>query len=164
MILGLCGSLRQNSLNRMVLTALQSKVPDLVVWNRMGELPFFNPDLELQPNDVIDEYRANLKSASAIVIASPEYAHGVTGVMKNALDWVVGTGEFMQKSTIVLNCSRSATIANFAIRETLSVMEAEVHPFSIPLRGHSTTVEEILQDTALLEHLKAISRLLTNLG
>ena len=145
MILGLCGSLRQNSLNRMALTALQSKVPELVIWDGMGQLPLFNPDEEFVPNEFVDDFRQNLRAAKVVIIASPEYAHGVTGVMKNALDWVVGSGEFMQKQTVVVNCSGSATIANLALRETLSVMEAHVIPLTLPLRSHGTTLEQVLE-------------------
>ena len=160
MILGLCGSLRKKSLNRLALSALQTKVPDLIIWNGIGQLPLFNPDIEFEPNNVVTDYRAHLQQARAIIIATPEYAHGVTGVMKNALDWVVGTGEFMQKPTYVLNCSGSATIANLAIRETLSVMEAQVIPFSFPLRSHNTNLESILQNPELSLILTEISQLL----
>ncbi len=156
MILGLCGSLRQNSLNRMALSAIQIRVPRLVIWDRMGQLPLFNPDDEFFPNEVVEDLRRQLRAATAVVIATPEYAHGVTGVMKNALDWVVGTGEFMQKPTVVINCSGAATIANLAIRETLLVMEAEVHPFTLPLRSHGTTIEQILTNEALAPNLDKI--------
>lgn len=157
MILGLCGSLREKSLNRLALSALQTKVPDLIIWNGIGQLPLFNPDIELNPNEVVNDYRAHLRRARAVVIATPEYAHGVTGVMKNALDWVVGTGEFMQKPTLVVNCSCSATLANLAIRETLTVMEAEVIPLSFPLRSHNSTLESILQNPELSLILAEIS-------
>jgi chromate reductase, NAD(P)H dehydrogenase (quinone) len=161
MTLGLYGSLRQNSLNRMCLQAIQTKQPDLVIWDRIGELPFFNPDIEHEENQVVTDYRNYLRAAKAVIIASPEYAHGVTGVMKNALDWVVGAGEFMQKPTIVLNCSHSSTIANLALRETLNVMEAQVIPFSFPLKSHGTTIEQILNDPILSSKLDEIARILT---
>ena len=162
MILGLCGSLRANSLNRMFLQALQSKLSDLVIYDNLGKLPFFNPDFEFEPNEVVTDYREHLKQATAVIIATPEYAHGVTGVMKNALDWVVGTGEFMQKPTYVVNCSGSATIANLAIRENLSVMEAQVIPLSFPLRSHETTLEFILQNQDLNHRLESTSKLVAN--
>lgn len=164
MILGLCGSLRQKSLNRMTLTALQSRIPELMIWDGMGDLPFFNPDIEFDPNSVVEDFRQSLRSATAVVIATPEYAHGVTGVMKNALDWMVGTGEFMQKPTIVLNCSGSATLANLAIRETLTVMEAQVIPMSLPLRSHGTTIEFILSDPDLSARINELAALAATLG
>ncbi len=157
MIIGLCGSLREKSLNRMVLTALLTKIPELTIWDGMGHLPLFNPDVEFTENPFVQDLRAQLRVAKVVIIASPEYAHGVTGVMKNALDWVVGTGEFMQKPTVVINCSGAATIANLALRETLSVMEAQVIPFTIPLRSHGTTIEQILSDETLRSELNRIA-------
>jgi chromate reductase len=156
MSLGLCGSLREKSLNRLFLTALQSCVPDLLIYEHLGQLPFFNPDIEFQPNETVSSFRQHLQNATAVVIATPEYAHGVTGVMKNALDWVVGTGEFMQKPTLVVNCSGSATLANLAIRETLSVMEAEIIPLTVPLKSHGTTLEQVLASPSLQTVIQAL--------
>ena len=74
MILGLCGSLREKSLNRMALTALRSKIPDLVIWSGMDQLPFFNPDIEFEPNAVVEDYRKHLKTAEAVIIATPHHS------------------------------------------------------------------------------------------
>lgn len=155
MVLGICGSLRAKSLNRICLQALQAKLPDLEIWEDIGNMPLFNPDLPDNFSPVVIEFRKLLKEATAIVIASPEYAHGVTGVLKNALDWVVGT-ELSGKRTVVINCSHSSTIANLALRETLSVTEAIVFPFSLPLYSHGTTVETILGDPNLSRTLDEI--------
>jgi len=162
MILGICGSLRAKSLNRMALMAIQTVEPELVVWEGLALIPPFNPDWEDQPNEAVLELSRLIREAKAVVIASPEYAHGVTGVVKNALDWTVGSGEFMQKPTVVINCSHSATIANAALRETLSVMEAEVIPFALPLFSHGMTVEGILADESLSTRLDEIAAKLSS--
>ena len=156
MILGICGSLRAKSLNRMMLTALQMKQPEVIIWEGLGQLPLFNPDTEHQASESGLEFRRFVRESRIVVIASPEYAHGVTGILKNALDWVVGSGEFMQKPTVVVNCSHSATIADGALRETLSVMEAIVLPYSVPLLSHGMTVERILGDGNLNRRLDEI--------
>jgi NAD(P)H-dependent FMN reductase len=148
----------------MVLTALQIKIPNLIIWNGIGHLPFFNPDIEFEDHVIVSDLRNHLKQAKLVMIATPEYAHGVTGVMKNALDWVVGTGEFIEKPTIVINCSHSATIAHLAIRETLSVMEAKVIPASIPLRSHGTTLDQILSNPELIPIINEIEALAADLG
>lgn len=119
-------------------------------------MPLFNPDLPEDFSPVAVEFRRLLGEATSIVIASPEYAHGVTGVLKNALDWVVGTGELSGKRTVVINCSHSSTIANLALRETLSVTEALIFPFSLPLYSHGTTLETILDDPNLSRILDEI--------
>ncbi|MBS1728354.1 MAG: NAD(P)H-dependent oxidoreductase [Armatimonadetes bacterium] len=157
MILGICGSLRAKSLNRMVLQALQTKLPEIHIWDGLAGIQPFNPDDEGTEGEPVHEFRRLLRASRVVIIASPEYAHGVTGVMKNALDWVVGSGEFMKKPTVVVNCSHQATIANAALRETLSVMEAHILPFTVPLASHGMTVDKILADEALSEKLDEIT-------
>lgn len=156
MILGICGSLREKSLNRMALQALRAKSPEVVIWEGLRQIQPFCPDDEGSEGEAVHEFRRLLRQSRVVVIASPEYAHGVTGVMKNALDWVVGSGEFMQKPTVVLNCSHSATLANAALRETLSVMEAHVLPFSLPLYSHGMSVERILENPELSARLDEV--------
>lgn len=74
----------------------------------------------------VQAFREQINVADGVLIASPEYAHGVTGVMKNALDWVVGCEAFVDKPTAVLNASPRATHADAALKETLSVMSADL--------------------------------------
>ena len=57
-------------------------------WERLGELPYYNEDLESDPPSIVVEWREAVSSADAIFIAAPEYNFGPTGVLKNAIDWV----------------------------------------------------------------------------
>jgi len=57
-------------------------------WERLGELPYYNDDLESDPPSIVVEWRDAVASADAIFIAAPEYNFGPTGVLKNAIDWV----------------------------------------------------------------------------
>ena len=66
----------------------------------------------------------------AVLICSPEYAHGVSGTLKNALDWLVGSGELVGKPVAVLNLSPRATHAHASLIETLRTMAAVVVPDS----------------------------------
>jgi len=82
----------------------------------------------------------SVASADALLIASPEYAHGVTGTIKNALDWLVGFEPFASKAVAVLNASPHAHHADSALRETLKTMApviVELASVSIPLLGAS---------------------------
>src|SRR3954467_11195962 len=97
--------IRKKSSNSALLRAAAALAPEGVevsLYGNLGELPLFNPDLDgadlegIGPAPVLD-FRAHLAGADAILIASPEYAHGVTGVLKNVLDWEVGSGEFTNK-------------------------------------------------------------------
>jgi NAD(P)H-dependent FMN reductase len=97
------------------------------IWQGLGDIPPFNPDLDVPPVPLaVEAFRTELRSADAVMICSPEYAHGVSGVMKNALDWVVGSGELMEKPVALINASPYATIAQAALAETLRTMSAAV--------------------------------------
>jgi chromate reductase len=128
-ILTISGSLRSKSSNTTVLQALALLAPDGVSISQcdgLGRLPHFNPDLEGNEGDAVVEFRRQLQDSDAIVICSPEYAHGVPGVMKNALDWVVGSGELVDKPIALINASPLSTFAEMSLMETLTVMSARL--------------------------------------
>lgn len=108
-ILAFSGSLRSGSLNTALLHALTSMMPNDVsykVWEGIGTLPHFSPEIdgEASPGPAI-AYRALLKAADAIIICTPEYAFGMPGVLKNALDWAVSSGEFDRKRVATISAS-----------------------------------------------------------
>ena len=126
-VLTLSGSLRKASLNAAMLTmAADCAPPGLHVTPHrgLGDLPLFNPDLECNEPPSVTRLRSEISMADAVIIASPEYAHGVSGVMKNALDWTVASGVFVDKPVVLWNASPRASIALAALRETLIVMSA----------------------------------------
>src|SRR5437773_772725 len=106
--LGISGSLRAASLNSLLLRATQRLVPaglEMHVYPSLGEIPLFNPDIEASDPAPVATLRSAIMAADALIIASPEYAHGVTGVVKNALDWMVGTAAFVNKPVALFNAS-----------------------------------------------------------
>jgi len=128
-ILAISGSLRAASLNSALLRAVAGLAPTDVrveLFTELGNLPLFNPDLEITDLPPVADFHARLVKADGVIIASPEYAHGVTGVMKNALDWMVGSEAFVNKPVALLNASSRATIAQASLKETLTVMSAQV--------------------------------------
>ena len=129
------------------------------VFQGLADLPAFNPDLESDgtPEEIIC-FRAQLRACDAILISSPEYAHGVPGVLKNALDWVVGSGEFIDKPVALINASTRATRAWASLAETLSVMSARVildASITIPVQGRSLDADGIAQDSGLSTLLRS---------
>lgn len=136
-ILALSGSLRAASINTALLRATCRLAPPgmaLSIFEGLGELPLFNPDRETSPPAGVDAFRARVAEADALIIASPEYAHGVTGTIKNALDWLVSFEPFASKPVAVFNASPRAHHADDALRETLRTMAAViVEPASIAL-------------------------------
>ena len=140
-ILALCGSLRAASINAALLRAAVRLAPAGVavsVCPGLGALPLFNPDHAGGAAAAVAEFHARVVAADALLFASPEYAHGVTGTIKNALDWLVGFEPFAGKPVAVLNASPRAQHADAALRETLRTMAAvlvESASVSVPLLG-----------------------------
>jgi chromate reductase, NAD(P)H dehydrogenase (quinone) len=140
-VLALSGSLRAASLNSMLLRAMAGLAPpgmSVMVFSGLGDLPLYNPDQEPDCPARVAEFQRLVAESDALIIASPEYAHGVTGTIKNALDWLVGFEAFASKAVAVLNASPRAQHADAALRETLRTMAANiVEPasISIPLLG-----------------------------
>src|ERR1700750_2823244 len=92
-VLAVSGSLRAASINSALCRAAARLSPPgmhVDVFCGLGDLPLFNPDLETLPPDAVQSFRSAVGHADALFIASPEYAHGISGAMKNALDWLVG--------------------------------------------------------------------------
>ena len=162
-VLALSGSLRTVSINSAFLRAVAQLAPadmEVLVYSALGELPLFNPDLDADLPLAVRQFQQQVAHADALLIASPEYAHGVTGVMKNALDWLVSFEPFADKPVAVINTSPRAHHADEALRETLRTMSAnliEAASVTVPLLGEkldtagmvshpeiSTTIHEIL--------------------
>ncbi|MEZ4703462.1 MAG: NADPH-dependent FMN reductase [Rhodothermales bacterium] len=126
-VLAFSGSLRSISINTTLLRAATRLAPaglSIRVYDGLGRLPLFNPDDEHDPPAPVRALWSAVEAADAFLIASPEYAHGVTGAMKNALDWLVGFGPFAYKEVAVLNASMRAHHADAALKETLRTMSA----------------------------------------
>ena len=128
-VLALCGSLRKQSRSLALLQAasiLATGRMDFTIFEGLGELPLFNPDIEHTAPPSVDALWHAVSSCDLVIIASPEYAHGVTGTIKNALDWLVGYIPFTGKPVAVLNPSHRSEHADEALRETLRTMDARL--------------------------------------
>ena len=149
-ILAISGSLRAASSNTAILKAALQLAPDkleIVLFDGLRDLPHFNPDLELAPPASVLEFQKLLQESSAVIISSPEYAHGVPGSLKNALDWVVGSGEMVEKPTVLFNVAARGAWAQASLRETLTVMMArllEEACVDLPLPSRNSTATEIV--------------------
>ena len=154
-VLALSGSLRAASINSALLRAAMRLAPagmELRLWSGIGDLPLFNPDLEPHVPSPVAALYAEVAAADALLIASPEYAHGVTGTIKNALDWLVGDESFVYKPVVVLNASPRAHHADAALRETLKTMSAvivEAASVSIPLLGSNLTESGMVESPSV---------------
>lgn len=160
-ILALSGSLRAVSSNTAVIIAAKRLAPattNITLYSQLANLPHFNPDLDREPlpNTVIT-LRQQIKISDGIIISSPEYAHGVPGSLKNALDWLVSSVEFHRKPVALINTNPRATIASASLREILTTMSAKIiEPANITLdiAGRSLNTESIIADQELSASLK----------
>jgi len=155
-VLAISGSLRSASSNSALVHAVSLLAPvgiEVSIYRELADIPPFNPDLDTDAAPAaILRLRAALKACDAILISSPEYAHGVPGVLKNALDWVVGSGELIDKPTALINTSARATHAYASLQETLTTMSARVvgeASMTIALDGAVWDASGIAQDPRL---------------
>lgn len=128
-IIALSGSLRAASVNTALLRAASSLAPSglaITVYDEVADLPHFNPDNETPPPVVVARWQAVLHQCDGILIACPEYAHGVPGSFKNALDWVVGVVGLENIPVALLNSSPRASHAHAALTEILTTMNWNV--------------------------------------
>jgi chromate reductase, NAD(P)H dehydrogenase (quinone) len=128
-IVGINGSLRQSSSNGALLRAALRVAPDgveVAIYEGLSDLPHFNPDLDLEgmaSPPAVAELRRMLMDADAVLISSPEYAHGVPGALKNMLDWLVSAGELVGKPVALWNASPAGgAYAQASLLETLRTM------------------------------------------
>lgn len=163
-ILGISGSLRSGSLNTAVVeSAARLCVPPIRmdIFRGLGELPFFNAEVEqVDPPESVRAFRARIEKADAVFLSCPEYAHGMSGVLKNALEWIVGGGELMNKPTAVVTASPSMTGGDRAqawLTETLEVMGAAILPERLPIAGASGKIRDgQVVDEATQDELRTV--------
>ncbi|NJL52227.1 MAG: NAD(P)H-dependent oxidoreductase [Hydrococcus sp. SU_1_0] len=164
-ILAISGSLRTISSNLAGLQAakiLAAPAIDITLYTGLANLPHFNPDLDCEPfpQEVI-ALRQQIQSSEGIIISIPEYAHGVPGSFKNALDWLVSSSEFPGKPVAVINTNPRATIALSSLREILVTMSAQIiEPANLTLNlaGKGLDAAGIIADAELSTALrKALS-------
>jgi NAD(P)H-dependent FMN reductase len=129
-ILAISGSLRAQSSNTSLLRLASSVAPDDVIvdlYDGLATLPHFNPDDDLDvPPPTVLELRRRVGAADGLLFCSPEYAHGVPGSLKNALDWLVASVELPGKPVASLNASPMARHAQASLLETLTVMSTRI--------------------------------------
>jgi len=122
----------------------------VVLYSGLAELQHFNPDLDIEtPPPAISEFRKQLLASDGVLISSPEYAHGVPGTLKNALDWLVRSGELYEKPVALINASPRSTHAHASLAETLATMTARLVPdasVALALPGKNLDASAICSD------------------
>jgi NAD(P)H-dependent FMN reductase len=163
-VLAMSGSLRGRSSNTEVLRAAALLAPPGILvsmYDGLATLPHFNPDLDGEGAELpgpVRDLRAQIAGADALLICSPEYAHGVPGALKNALDWLVSGPEMVGKPTGLINASPRSHHAFASLAETLRTMSARLVPgtvVTIPLAGRRMDAVAIAADPELSAALRS---------
>jgi NAD(P)H-dependent FMN reductase len=126
-ILAIPGSLRANSSSNAVLQVIASMMPEKIsftIYEGIGALPHFN-DPQETPSRITD-FRNHIRQADAVLICTPEYAFGVPGSLKNALDWTVASGEFIDKPVSLITASSQGEKGHAALLLILTAISARV--------------------------------------
>ena len=130
-VIAILGSARKNSANLRLIRAIDDLTKekfDTTVFEGLTELPHFNPDLDTDdPPEAVINFRKLIRNSDGILICTPEYAMGVPGTLKNALDWTVSSGEFSGKAVALITASTSGLKAHESLLDTLQVIDARIN-------------------------------------
>ena len=125
-ILTISGSIRQASSNSHLLRFLgevASEKVEFVECRAIGKLPIFNQDCENgKTPDLVEEFCGSIRTASGVVISSPEYVHAIPGGLKNAIDWLVSREEIIHKPIALIHASHRGDEALAQLRRVLSTV------------------------------------------
>jgi NAD(P)H-dependent FMN reductase len=158
-LLAISGSLRAASSNTCILQAARLVAPagvHLELYDDLGRLPHFNPDLEEKPPPEVAALREHVGRVGGLLISCPEYARGIPGTFKNALDWLVGSETFPNKPVALINTSARASAAQAALRLVLTTMSArliEEASFTVDLLGKRVAPETLAADPTIMSLL-----------
>lgn len=131
-ILAISGSTRKTSSNINLIKAialLATEAFAITIFEGLTELPHFNPDLDygqVAENENVASFRKQLRDADAVLICTPEYAAGVPGSLKNAIDWTVSTMEFSKKPVALITASTAGNRAHQSLLGTLLIIESKI--------------------------------------
>lgn len=134
-VLFACGSLREKSLNKQVGEKVIEFIGDAVdtAWLRYDDLPYMNQDIEFPVPEAVQRVRDEVAAANALWICSPEYNHGIPGVLKNCIDWLSrpvtpGSVETTLKDKLItFTCAAGGSVGRYAaaaLAETLSFVSS----------------------------------------
>lgn len=129
-ILAISGSTRLNSTNLNVIQAfigLTKEIFKVEIFNGIAELPHFNPDLDNEHvSTFVTDFRKLITEADGVLICTPEYAMGVPGTLKNAIDWTVSSSEFNKKPTALITASTMGEKGHASLLETLKIIDSTI--------------------------------------
>lgn len=157
-ILAICGSLQAISENLRLLQVAAAAAPaevEVLLFDGIRDLPNFNPDLDAAgAPQAVRLWRSALADSDGVLIACPEYGHSLPGALKNAIDWVIGSGELYGKAvaiTAAVGARERGRLGLSALRQTLSAVSASIVSEEPILKG-PTFEREVTELVQLLSN------------
>jgi|SRR6185312_4087340 len=169
-IFAISGSLRAGSSNHHILRHLAKLAPagiNFTIYDGLAQIPPFDPGLDNGSSpDAVSEFRSFIKHADAIVICTPEYAYGLPGQLKNALDWTVSSGSLVDKPLALITASTGGENAHAALllilKSALGANVLEDAALLIPFVRSKMDGEGNVTDEATIENLKSVFKAFLN--
>ena len=124
-ILALSGSLRDGSSNNIILQLIAEIIPatvEFTIYKGLSTIPAFD-DVENEP---VNHFRQLVREADGVLICTPEFAFGVPGALKNALDWTVSSGDFDQKPVALITASSVGDKGHASLLNTLTALGTNI--------------------------------------
>lgn len=126
-ILAICGSIRVSSSNQQLIEVLKAKLPKSTQCHEFSlkELPYFDPDLQFGEKIPVSVsvFRQLVKEADVLLISTPEYAHGIPGILKNALEWLICEETMEKRVAIMIGSPSGGEYVKAHLLETLKTMD-----------------------------------------
>lgn len=164
-ILGISGSLKATSANKKILQFISTFLPanaEFILYNDLSLLPHYNPDIDV-PNtiDCVEQLRLIVKECQVVIICTPEYAFGVPGALKNALDWLVSSGEMNENKVVVITASLGGDKALASLLLTLQALGANVlSSLNIPFINSKISKDGVVDSATKLQIQQVVAAIL----
>jgi NAD(P)H-dependent FMN reductase len=161
-ILAVSGSLRSSSVNTAALRAAVAAGAAhgiaIDLSDAVRSLPHFDPDLEAALPDAVVRFDRACAEAAGLLISVPEYAHGIPGAFKNALDWTVGTGSLYAKPVAVLDVAHGSRggYVRAALDDVFGAMQSDVVRYAVPVTAADRDADGELAGPAVLEAVREV--------
>ena len=126
-ILVVPGSLRQGSSNHKIINQLASVIPaniEFNIYNDLGKLPHFDGE---EGYEAVDQWKRKIGEVDGVFICTPEYAFGIPGTLKNALDWTVSSGDLYEKPVALITASSAGDKGHAALLNVLNALGAKMN-------------------------------------
>lgn len=173
-LIAIPGSIREGSYNAALLLAMSKQAnekTEIMLYRQLKDIPIFNPDtMDKQLPESVTDVMREIRESDGVIISTPEYAHGIPGVIKNLLDWLVASDVLVLKPVVVTSVSTSAlggARAHAPLVQVLTAMNAYVvveGSLTVPYASNKFDVDRRLTDdftkTAINNSLLALERII----